>query len=110
MTNEQRIAEARRQWYMKGETRPVAEIDRLVAAGEPVPERLLNFSGVKPEKSQNDPAAYDPPPRWGKGSGIDEWRDFARKTSDIDEDVLMALDRGDIQSMLEQRGVIPPSE
>lgn len=108
MTISPRVAAARREWHRIGKPENMAAIDRLVEAGESVPESLLNFSGVTPEVETNKPEAYQPPPRSGPGASAKNWKRFASNAIEIDDDVLRAMDRDDVIEMLETRGVIQP--
>ena len=53
----------------------------------------------------------DPPPRGGKGSGINKWITYAKLVSQIDDEVLESASKDDIIGMLEANGLIdkPPS-
>ena len=52
------------------------------------------------------PELPDPPPRGGKGSGIDKWLAYAKLVSQIDDEVLESASKDDIIGMLEANGLI----
>ena len=104
--NTDRAIVAQREWAAIGQPEKRWDIQRYLDRGEEVPEALLHASRVSPEKNANDPSAYEPPARSGKGSGKAAWVEFAAKTTDIEADVLEAMDRGDIVKLLEDRNII----
>ena len=48
-----------------------------------------------------------PPPRSGKGSGKEEWLEWALEVSDVDPEVLGAIKKVDIIKMMEANALIP---
>lgn len=58
--------------------------------------------GKGSDTSGGDPAAGDPPPKSGKGSGEDKWRDYAESHG---LDVSDLKDREEIISALESEGI-----
>lgn len=110
--NHQQARVARNQWANMGYVSEQMEIQRLIAAGEEVPENLLHprRGNTGPQANADNPAAYEAPPRSGKGSGVDNWREFALLTTEMDEDAVANMDRDDIIEVLETRGIIDKVE
>ena len=73
------------------------------------PKELLYFGEVRPtgEFSGEVP---DMPPRVGKGATISAWADFAKRTSDLEHEIIDSMSRDDIIRALEAQGVIPRAE
>lgn len=110
LSAEEQARAAGRQWAQMGYPIEVRDINRALAAGKPVPERLLHPKRVRPETNENDAAAYEVPPRSGKGSGVAAWREYADVVTDVEPDVLESMDRGDIIELLENRNIIDKEE
>lgn len=106
LSNLDRAIYAQREWENRGRPEKAGDIQRLINAGEEVPESLLHTSKVKPQANADAAESYSPPPRKGKGSGKEAWREFAGQVTDVEVDVLEAMDRDDVIELLVSRGVI----
>lgn len=102
------VQNAIRENFRRGRPEKAFKIRALVAAGEPVTYDLLDFSGLKSEKVVE--GVLEVPPRAGKGSGVENWKEFAKTTSDLDEEVIESMNRDEIIDMLEAKQIIPPLE
>lgn len=97
-----------RHWHRVGRPENANQLKGLHAAGEPIPYQLLDKVGVKSEKEVE--GKLDIPPRSGRGSGHEAWREFAAEVSDLDEAVLDKMSREEIQEFLEERDIIPEDD
>ncbi len=82
--------------------------DHISNRTRPAPE-LLYFGEVRPtgEFSGEVP---DMPPRAGVGATKPAWADFAKRTSDLEHEIIDGMSRNDIIRALEAQGVIPKAE
>ena len=109
-TAEDRAQEAIRHWISSGDPIKARDIQRALEAGEDVDPALLNLTRVRPRAGVDMEEVGGVPPRTGKGSGVDAWREFAKATSDMDEEVIDTMEKADIIASLESTGVIPEEE
>ncbi len=68
-------------------------------------EKLWKPKTVKAEIPVADPTMAAPP-LIGKGSGIVAWQNFAKEVSDMDPEVIDAMSKPDIMTVLKDKGVI----
>lgn len=94
-----------RHWHRTGRPERAHQLKELHKAGEPIPYQLLDKAGIKSEKEVE--GKLEVPPRSGRGSGVDAWKEFAAEVSDLDEAVLDKMTREEIQDFLEEREIIP---
>lgn len=109
-TAEDRAHEAIRHWITTGDPIKARDIKRALDAGEDVDPALLNLTSVRPRAGVDMEEVGGVPPRTGKGSGVDNWREFAKSTSDMDPEVIDSMSKDDIVAALESTGVIPAEE
>lgn len=87
-----------------GRPEVAATIDAAIRADdlESLDPAVLRTDGTSPAKA----VALDvtPPARHGKTS---EWRTYAKKVSDIEDEVIDGLGREDLVTMLKANGIIP---
>lgn len=104
-----RIVTAQRHWSSKGEVQAATALARALAADEmPKDKSLLNLTAIRPQTNIDvGEEGVEIPPRTGKGSGIENWREFAKATSSMDPDVIDEMGKPDIIENLEAAGVIP---
>lgn len=102
------VARMIRHWHSVGRPEHANRLKELHRAGEPIPYQLLDKVGVKSEKEVE--GKLEVPPRSGRGSGDQAWREFAAEVSDMDKAVLDKMSREEIQEFLEEREIIPPAE
>lgn len=108
MTKEQRdrVIEAQRHWYIKGDVAAWRDLSRALANDEMPDAALLNLTAVRPQ-TDVDMGEVEIPPRDGKGSGVGAWREFAKAVSDMDPEVIDESPKAEIIANLEAAGVIP---
>lgn len=99
------VADMVRHWHRIGRPERAHQLKELYRAGEDIPYQLLDKAGVKAEKDLV--GKVDVPPRTGRGSGVDSWREFAAEVSDFDQSVLDEMSRDEIIQILEDREIIP---
>lgn len=98
---------AANHWEMHGAPEKSAVLRECMAQGRRAPSNLLYFgTEVKPETTI-DPTSIELPPRTGPSASADKWREFAKKTTDMEHEILNAMQRKDLISLLETKGVIP---
>lgn len=103
---DQRVQDAIRYWTVNGDPIKARDINRALANGEEVPTHLLNLTRYKPT-TEVDMDEIEIPKRKGKGSALEKWQDFARATSDMDEEVIKTMTKEDIIAALEENGIVP---
>ena len=86
----------------------VARIDKMMSDEAPYDDIWKLASSdvremVKPEKPGE---VIEPPPFTGKGSSTANWREFALKVSDMEEEVIHSMGRNDLITVLADRGII----
>lgn len=106
--SDQEVADMVRHWHRTGRPERAHQLKGLHREGEPIPYQLLDKTGIKSEKEVE--GKLEVPPRSGRGSGIDAWKEFAAEVSDLDEAVLDKMSREEIQDFLEEREIIPPAD
>lgn len=106
---EERVQNAIRYWTVNGDPIKARDINRALANKEEVPAHLLNLTRYRPV-TEVDMDEIEIPSRTGRGSGLEKWQDFARATSDMDEDVLKTMTKEDIIAALEANGIVPAEE
>lgn len=94
-----------REHSRQGNPQKAYRLRELRSSGEEVPYDLVDFSGIKSEKPVS--GKLEAPPRSGRGSGEEAWRQFAEKVSDFDMAILEAMSRDEIIEVLEKREIIP---
>lgn len=107
-----RIVTAQRHWSSKGEVQAATALRRALEADEmPKDKSLLNLTAIRPQTNVDvEEEGVEIPPRTGKGSGIDNWRAFAKATSEMDAAVIDEMGKDDIIENLVAAGVIPAEE
>lgn len=73
------------------------------------PKELLYFGEIHPTR-ESDEAPPDMPPRHSVGATKAAWVDFAKRTSDLEHEIIDSMGRNDIIKALEAQGVIPREE
>jgi hypothetical protein len=101
------IAQARIRLRRTGHPSTVQRIDLAVSENKPFSkvQALYRVSEVKPEKKMEE-VIYVPPNTTGKGSGVTNWRSFAKKVSDMDPEIIDSMEKSDIITVLRDKGVI----
>lgn len=75
------------------------------------PSELLYFGEVRPAGGIGDGIAPpDMPRRAGKGASRLAWQQFAKQTSDLEHEIIDAMDRDTVIKALEAQGIIPREE
>lgn len=104
---------AKRRHEVQGRPELVARINAMIEDEAPFAEiQAVANTGltenVKPEKEPK--TEVEVPPLTGKGSGLKQWQSFARQVSTIEPEVIEAMSRNDLITVLADRGVIEPPE
>lgn len=94
------------EWSARGAPEKGAAIARAIELEIEVPSDAIIKSMVSKENASFELSGTIPPPRAGKGSGTEEWRDYAFANLDIDEEVLNNMSKADVIALLEDAGVI----
>lgn len=102
------IANAIRHWTRVGKPEFSNRLRELSKADDPIPYELLDTAGIRSEKPIE--GKLEMPPRSGRGSGQDNWAEFAEQVSDLDMAVLEKMSRDEIIEILEAREIIPTQE
>ena len=97
------------EWTRRGHPEKSLQIKRAVRDGIEVGKDLVIHSMIDPDNAKSL-TGFVPPPRTGRGSGVEQWRDFAFEMTDIDEAVVDEMTREDIIALLEDEGVIGREE
>lgn len=108
--HEMRVADAIRYWTNLGDPIKARDIRRAQEKGEAIDPALLNTGRVKPRPGVDMAEVGEAPPRTGRGSGVDNWREFAKATSDMDAEVIDTMTKDDIIAALVATDVIPEEE
>lgn len=96
-----------REFSITGDPISAAKLRASLEADEAPDPTLMAASGIHADIPLKTNIDLEIPPRWGKGSGKDNWVEFAAVVTDIDEEVLSRMTRDDIVATLEARGNIP---
>ena len=96
-----------RELHTAGEVMKAMGMRGRLKAGQYIAPYEYDPNFVWPEKPVEIPGLR-PPRRTGPGSSHDRWRQFAEQVSDVDRDVLRAMSRDDIISVMVERHIIPP--
>lgn len=88
--------EAIRYWSDRGDPMKVRDIRKAMNSGKDIPIELLRIPG----------SGLEAPPRFGRGSGRDNWITYAKEVSDIDHEVIEAANREELIAQLEALGLI----
>jgi hypothetical protein len=104
----EKVANAIRHWSSIGEVIKARDLRRQLAAGGPIDPKLLHVGRVKPTADVED--VMEEPARTGRGSGIKNWQEFAKAMTDMDPEVIEAMEKDELILALESNGVIATEE
>lgn len=104
-----RMYEAMRRHTREGDPVKAYALQDHITNRTVPPGELLYFGEVRPQKFLGTELP-DMPPRVGKGATELAWRDFAKKVSNLEPEIIDRMTRGDIQNALQAQGVIPAPE
>jgi hypothetical protein len=93
------------EWNRRGHPEKSAAIQKCLALGVEVPREFL-IPELIPDGEGDEFEDLKPPPRAGRGSGVEEWRTFLFNNSKVEEEIVDSMSRDDIISMCEQLGLI----
>jgi hypothetical protein len=111
------ITKARIDYDRRGHPEWVARLEHQLRSGVPFEdlnwpdqEPPPNISARKPIRPETgvDIDLLRIPPRYGKGSSTDNWREFAKLVLDMEHDLIDDLGRDDLINLIEDRDVIDP--
>lgn len=102
------VANAIRHWTSVGEVIKARDLRRQLESGEDIDPKLLHVGRVKPTADVAE--VMEEPARTGRGSGINNWREFAKAMTDMDPEVIDAMEKDELILALESNGVIAAEE
>jgi hypothetical protein len=68
--------------------------------------KLMKMGEPKTVKAEVATAVTTHPPFSGKGSGAGPWKAFAKEVSDMDDEIIDAMSKADLITVLKDKGVI----
>lgn len=104
-----RIHTAYNHWHMHGHPEKAAVLMECLGQNRVPPANLIYFGDIQPETSI-DPENLAIPPRHGPDSSAENWRKFAKETTDMEPEIIDKMQRKDLISMLEVKKIIPKEE
>jgi hypothetical protein len=102
------VANAIRHWTSVGEVIKARDLRRQLESGGDIDPKLLHVGRVKPTADVAE--VMEEPARTGRGSGINNWREFAKAMTDMDPEVIDAMEKDELILALESNGVIAAEE
>lgn len=101
-----RMNHAYNYWHTHGDPQKAAVLFECIQQRRRPPANLIpTVHGIKPETAI-DPGTLTVPPRRGPDADVGKWRAFAKKTLDMEPEIIDQMARNDLISLLENKKVI----